>query len=222
MSHAPSLLFPSHLSTTSLSTCTAIRPSTRPSTRLSLMSTSYGDLSCADPSNVSFGLLAETYSLAGCKPKDLTEEDNYVSVKPMFFHNPSMTSTYDSADSIATLLLNRIYMMSKCGICWLHRCAYGREKQVPTDHEFITPSEKTQCQVHLTSEKVQGNLPQSSHTKESRVKKHFLTEKAFPQDIKQLKGKTKLYLGRSCEISSWRTKRSSTRRSKIWNIEARM
>ena len=41
---------------------------------------------------------------------------------------------------------------------------------MPIDHEFITPSEKTQCQVHLTSEKVQGNLPQCSRTEESRVK----------------------------------------------------
>ena len=39
MSHAPSLLFPSHLSTTSISTCTLIRPSTR---RL-LTSSSHGD-----------------------------------------------------------------------------------------------------------------------------------------------------------------------------------
>ena len=64
-----------------------------------------------------------------------------------------------------------------------------------TDHEFITPSEKTQCQVHLTSEKAQGNLPQCSHTKESRVKKHIPTEKAFPQDINQFKEKVKLSSG---------------------------
>ena len=38
---------------------------------------------------------------------------------------------------------------------------------MPTDHEFITLSEKTQCPVHLTSEKVQGNLPQCSHTRKS-------------------------------------------------------
>ena len=36
-----------HSSTTSLSTCTPVRPS--------LMSTSHGDLPCADPSNVSCG-----------------------------------------------------------------------------------------------------------------------------------------------------------------------
>ena len=52
------------------------------------------------------------------------------------------------------------------------------------DHEFITLSEKTQCPVYLISEKVQGNLPCFSHTKESRVKTLFLTEKAFHQDIK--------------------------------------
>ena len=48
-----------------------------------------------------------------------------------------------------------------------------------TNHESSTPLEKTQCPVHLTSEKVQGNLPQCPHTKESRAKKHFPTEKAF-------------------------------------------
>ena len=85
--------------------------------------------------------------------------------------------------------------MSKYGICWLHRCTYRSGKQVPTDHEFVTPSEKTLCQVHLTSEKVQGNMPQWSQTKESRVKKHFPTEKAFPQDINQFKEKTKFYSG---------------------------
>ena len=97
--------------------------------------------------------------------------------------------------ALRLFLLNRIWMMSKYGICWLHRCAHRREKHVPIDHEFITPSEKTQCQVHLTSETVQGNLPQCSHTKESRVKRHFPTEKAFPQDINQFKEKTKLSSG---------------------------
>ena len=64
-----------------------------------------------------------------------------------------------------------------------------------TDHEFITLPEKTQCPIHLTSEKVQGNLPQCFHTNESRVKKHFPTEKAFPQDINQFKEKVKLSSG---------------------------
>ena len=52
--------------------------------------------------NVSFGPLAETHSPAGYETKDLTEEDTSILVKPMFFHKPSMTSTYDSAESIAT------------------------------------------------------------------------------------------------------------------------
>ena len=69
MSHAPSLLFPSHLSTTSISTCTLIRPSTR---RL-LTSSSHGDYTCADSSNVSFGPVAETTSPTSCEPKNLIE-----------------------------------------------------------------------------------------------------------------------------------------------------
>ena len=38
----------------------------------------------------------------GHEPKDLAENDD-LCVKPLFFHRPSITSTYDSADSIATL-----------------------------------------------------------------------------------------------------------------------
>ena len=57
------------------------------------------------------------------------------------------------------------------------------------DHEFITLSEKTQCPVYLISEKVQGNLPCFSHTKESRVKTLFLTEKAFHQGHQTVLGK---------------------------------
>ena len=92
-------------------------------------------------------------------------------------------------------LLSRMWTMSKYGICWLHRCTYKREKQEQTNHEFITLSEKTQCPVHLTSEKLQGNLPQCSHTQEGRVKKHFPTEEAFPEDINQFKEKVKLSSG---------------------------
>ena len=99
MSHAPSLLFLSHLSTTSLSTCTPVQLSNRPS----LMSASHGDLPCAVPSNVSFGPLAETHSPTGYDPKTLIEGDS-MEIKPMFFHRPSMTSTYDSSGSIATPL----------------------------------------------------------------------------------------------------------------------
>ena len=69
------------------------------------MSTSHGDLSCADPSKVSFGPLVETHSPTGYEPKDLTEEDTSTQVKSMFFHKRSMTSTYDSVESIATPLL---------------------------------------------------------------------------------------------------------------------
>ena len=47
--------------------------------------------------------------------------------------------------ALRLFLLNRIGMMSKYGICWLHPCTNRSEKQVPTDHEFITLTEKTPC-----------------------------------------------------------------------------
>ena len=49
----------------------------------------------------SFGRMAEINTLTGYVPKDLIDV-NDTEVSPMFFHRPSMTSTYDSAESIAT------------------------------------------------------------------------------------------------------------------------
>ena len=56
------------------------------------------------------------------------------------------------------------------------------------DHEYIT-TEKTQSQVHLTIEKVQGNLPQCSHTKESRVKKRLTDTQGISSGHKPVQGK---------------------------------
>ena len=70
ISHVP-LLYPSQMSTTSLSTlstCTPIRPSARPSTRPLLTSSLHGDYTCASSSNVSFGLMAEMQSPTGYEP----------------------------------------------------------------------------------------------------------------------------------------------------------
>ena len=174
MSHVPSL-FPSQLSSTSLSTlstCSPIRPSTRPSTRPFLVSSSHGDFPCADPSNVSFGHMAETTSPAGYEPKDLTEETNSKLVKQMFFfHRPSMTSSYDSAENIATLpsestldddqIRNMVYSTRE------------REKQVLTDHVFITLNEKTQCPVHLTAAMI-FTQKQVESRNTFRHRRHFL------------------------------------------------
>ena len=55
MSHAPSLLYPSHWSSTSFYTCTPVGLSSPLSSRILLMSSSHGNLPCADPPKVSFG-----------------------------------------------------------------------------------------------------------------------------------------------------------------------
>ena len=152
---------------------------------------SHGDFSCADPSNSSFGPVPDSTSPTGYEPNNLIEE-NSMEIKPMFFHEPSMTSTYDTSESIATPPpesdLDDEQLREKLASP-LH--LQERETQVPTDHELITPTEKTQCQVHLTSEQVQGDLQQCSHTKESRVKNHIPTEKVFPGHIEQFEGEMK-------------------------------
>ena len=157
MSHASSLMFLYQMSATSLSTCTLIRPAARLPSRSLLTSSSHGDYPCADSSNASFGLMPESTSPTGYEPNCLIEDNSEdlnemtsMEIKPMFFHKPSLTSAYGSPNS---------------EFCWRHPCTYRREKQVLTDHEFITLSKKTQCPVHLTSVKVQGNLPCCSHTK---------------------------------------------------------
>ena len=142
---------------------------------------SHGDYTCVEPSSSSFGPVQDSTSATGHEPNLV--EDNSMEIKPMFFHKPSMTSTCDTSESIATpppesdldygqsrnMLASPLYL----------------QEQVLTDHYFLTLSEKSQCPSHLMSEKVQGNLPRCSHTEESRVKTQFPTEKAFPQDIKQ-------------------------------------
>ena len=49
-----------------------------------------------------FGRLSESNTLTGYEPNDLIEMNN-TEVTPMFFHRPCVTSTYDSAEGIATL-----------------------------------------------------------------------------------------------------------------------
>ena len=63
---------------------------------------------------------------------------------------------------------------------------------MPTGHKFITPTEKTQCQVHLSPEQVQGDMQQCSHTKESRVKNHIPTEKVFPLHNRVIRGENEV------------------------------
>ena len=45
--------------------------------------------------------MADVRTFTGYEPKDLAE-NYYLCVKPLFFHRPSITSTYDSGESIAT------------------------------------------------------------------------------------------------------------------------
>ena len=168
MSHAQSLMF----------ICmTFSAHSTRTPNPTFLLFFSHGDDHCDDPRHeATFGQMTESNLTTVYEPNDFTEM-NKTEVTPIFFHRPSVTSTYDSADSIATspvepdlddeqirnMLVSPLYSQEG-------------EEQGQTDHELITSSEKTLCPFHLVSEQVRGDLELCSHTKESRVKNVTPTE----------------------------------------------
>ena len=81
----------------------------------------------------------------------------------------------------------------------------NREETARLALEELTPTKKTQCQVHLTSEQVQGDLQQCSHTEENRVKSHIPTEKEYPRTSSSSRRKLgsiqTLWIGKCCETS---------------------
>ena len=94
------------------------------------------------------GALAEPKQLAEHKDHSHFTEDNQLveyqdlaehedlRVKPLFFHQPSIASTYDSAESIVTPPPD-----------W---DLDDEEREASADdHKFITLHEKTSCPVHL-------------------------------------------------------------------------
>ena len=217
MSHAPSLLFPSHLSTTSLSTCTPVRPATRPSSRTWLMSPSHGDLSI----ECLFRPLGETHSPTGYEPTDLAEEDTSMLVKPTIFHRPSMTSTSDSAESLAThppesdLDDEEIRNMLASPLYLQEGEASADRSLVYHSFRFISFQNKCgeTCRGVLTQKKVESRISLRQRRYSVGTSSSLRRKWSSIQTV---------WSGRSCETGSWRTKRSSTRRSKICNLEARM
>ena len=95
------------------------------------------------------GRLADQNTFTGYEPKDLIEV-NDTEVTPTLFHRPSMTSTYDSAQSVATPPLEadlddeQIKAMLASP---LYRQERERSKCRPTTS--LPPTEKTQCQVRV-------------------------------------------------------------------------
>ena len=121
-----------------------------------------GDLQpCADLRQIERGSLAEPPSFTGYernkdhKPftedrhlseyQDLAEHED-LRVNPLFFHRPSIASTYDSAESIATPPPDQIrgrlekptWMTNNFVFCWLPHCTYRSERQMRNDRKIIT------------------------------------------------------------------------------------
>ena len=93
-------------------------PSARPTSISPIVHSSETE-PCHDPQQVSIGFLADPTTFAAYEPKDPAENED-LRVKPLFFHRPSITSTYDSAESIATddeqiraLLASPLYLQER-------------------------------------------------------------------------------------------------------------
>ena len=156
MTHAQSLLFP-------CLTSPAHSTHSVPQTLLSLR-----DAQPDTPRHERlFGRPADQNSLTGYEPKDLIEV-NDTEVTPTLFHRPSMTSTYDSAQSIATPPLEadlddeQIKAMLASP---LYR--QEREKQVQTnqlvyhsdrENSVSSSSRGETCSSVLTQEKVESRI----------------------------------------------------------------
>ena len=102
---------------------------------------------------------------------------------------------------------------------------------MPTDPELITASGKTQCQVHLASEKVQGNLPQCSQKKLSQETlsdregislAHQAVRGENEADITKLKEKTKLSPGSVIwkKLRDWFLKNKEIMNSQKQNLKS--
>ena len=184
MSHASSLLFPSHLSTTSLSTCTPVR-----------LSTSHGDILCEDPPNVSFASLHPWLNrtrLQVKSPKISLKRDTSKLVKPMFFHRASKASTYDSlehCDSPSCVGFGRWASTEYAG-----STTVLTKREASADRSRVCHSFRENSMLSSSHFRESAGKPAAvfSH-QECRVKRHVPTEKAFPQDINHFTEKTKLY-----------------------------
>ena len=208
-------VFVSELSTTSLSslsTCTPIRHSSCSSTRPLLTSSSHGDFPYADTSNVSFGPMTETTSptVFESNDKDLIEVTN-IEVKlfsPQTEHNVDLWFSWEHCDSPSCIGFGRRsdWQYADCTA----ELTGERSKCIPTTSLSIFPSKlsvqftslprkcRETCCIVLTWKKVESrNI--------FRQRRPFLrTSNSSGKGWNTLQI---LWSGRSCENSSWRTKR---------------
>ena len=132
-------------------------------------------------------------------------------------------------------------------ISWKHcdsACWIGLGWWANTEYAAFTtvlPGERSKCRPITTLSLLQRklsvkfvSLPRKCREtcRNVRTQKKVESRNTFRQRRRFLRASTSsskrrnliqvLWSGRSCEISSWRTKRSSTRRSKNWTLEARI
>ena len=150
-----SCITPELTSTCPPCTCNPSYPSARPTSTSPIVHSSEIN-PCHDPQQASIGYMADVPPTTSYELKDLEENDD-PRVKLLFFNRPSFTSTYDSAESIATPPPESD--LDDEQICALLTSPlYLQEREASADRSPVYHSAReTWCQVHLTFERVRGN-----------------------------------------------------------------
>ena len=116
--------------------------------------------------------------------QDLAEHED-LRAKPLFFHRPSIASTYDSAESVVTPLPDSDFDDEQLRL--LASPLYLQERRASAERSQVYHSERgTWCPIHLKIRQVQGYLSQCFLARIGWMKTHFPIETNFPQDIYSL------------------------------------
>ena len=143
--------------TSTFSLCT--RTPSYPSARLTSISPSVQSSAinpCHDPEQASIGYMADVPPTTGYESKDLQENDD-LCVKPLFLHRPSIPSTYDSAEGIATPPPESDLDDEQISVL-LGSPLHLQERETSADRSQVYHcGRETWCQVHLKFRSVRGN-----------------------------------------------------------------
>ena len=218
MSHAQSLLFPCLPSSAR---------STRTPVPTSLFFLSHGDDHCDDPRHgATFGQLAESNTLTGYEPNDLTEMNN-TGGTPIFFHRPSVTSTYDSAESTTTPPLKSDLDDEQIRNM-LASPLYSQEREAGADRPQVYHSCRETCVSSSSLFRANAGSPAAVFSHKIKSSQESRSDgDGIPLTLRAVQGgewstTQTLWIGKWHMINSWRANRSPTFRVKIWSTEARM
>ena len=140
---------------------------------------------CADLRRPPSGALAEPPSLTGHEPKQLAEhrdlaEHEDLRVKPLFFHRPSIASTYDSAESIVTPPLDSDLDDEQIRVLPASPL-YLQEREANAERSQVYHSEPENLMSSSSQDPIRTGRPVALFSSKNRLNQETIPiEKTFP------------------------------------------